>query len=207
MRKRLTVTSLAVLFVVGMLVGSALAASPQPALVDLSKVNSHIVIDLRYATENNFLKTKVYTGADETRCFVLEPLARKLDLAQKALEKDGLGLRVYDGFRPVAVQKRMWAIMPDARYVANPYKGGSLHNRGAAVDLTLVDSKGQEIEMPTPFDTFAERAWQFSMEPTPQQRANRMLLRGVMVQVGLEYIRTEWWHYQLPDADKYPILP
>jgi D-alanyl-D-alanine dipeptidase len=101
----------------------------------------------------------------------------------------------------------MWQLMPKPGYVANPFAGGSHHNRGAAVDLTLVDANGHELEMPTGFDTFTERAHQFSKEPTPTQRANRLLLRMVMEKVGLVPIRTEWWHFQLPDAKKYPIIP
>lgn len=178
-------------------------ANPAAGLVNLEEINSHIMIDLKYATPDNFLKQKVY---EDLNCYVLVPLARKLDKAQKILEQDGLGLKVFDGYRPLAVQKKMWSIMPDSRFVANPNTSGSIHNRGAAVDLTLVDSEGNELDMPTPFDSFAQRAYQFSKEPTPQQRANRMLLRKVMMEVGLEYISTEWWHYQLPSGKEYPIL-
>jgi D-alanyl-D-alanine dipeptidase len=179
------------------------AASPAEGLVNLKEVNPHIIIDLKYATTDNFLKQKVY---DDLNCYVLKTLAVKLDKAQRILEHDGLGLKVFDGYRPLSVQRKMWAIVPDSRYVADPNKGGSIHNRGAAVDLTLVDSDGKELEMPTPFDSFAERAAQFSKEPTVQQRANRMLLRHVMQEVGLQLIQTEWWHYQLPDGNKYPVI-
>lgn len=172
-------------------------------LVNLKEINPHINIDLKYATPDNFLKQKVY---EDTNCYVLAVLAQKLDKAQKILEQDGLGLKIFDGFRPLSVQKKMWVIVPDARFVANPNTGGSIHNRGAAVDLTLVDSEGKELEMPTPFDSFTERAYQFSKVPTLQQRANRMLLRKVMLEVGLEYIRTEWWHFQLPNGKSYPII-
>ncbi|HOJ78994.1 MAG TPA: D-alanyl-D-alanine dipeptidase [Bacillota bacterium] len=172
-------------------------------LVDLAQVNPRIIIELKYATTDNFLKQKIYT---DNTCYVLGILANKLDQAQKLLEQDGLGLKVYDGYRSVEAQKKMWAICPDPRYVANPYKGGSNHCRGAAVDLTIIDKDGNEMEMPTPFDTFAERAHQYSLAPTSQQRLNRMLLRTVMKQVGLQSIRTEWWHYQLPNANKYPII-
>ena len=179
------------------------AASGKAGLVDLSAVNPRIITDLRYATADNFLHEPVYP---DKRCLVLEPLARKLDQAQKLLELDGLGLKVYDGFRSVAIQRKMWALLPDSRYVANPNKGGSMHNRGAAVDLTLADAAGRELEMPTAFDAFTERAGQYSKEPTSQQRANRMLLRQVMQGVGLACIKTEWWHYQLPNAGQYAII-
>lgn len=200
---RIAIGSLLILALLSLLVPASLGGETRPGLVELSSVNPRIVIDLKYATTDNFLGEKVYT---DRRCLVLEPLARKLDQAQKLLERDGLGLKVYDGFRSLAVQKKMWAILPDARYVANPYGNGSMHNRGAAVDLTLVDATGQELAMPTAFDSFTERAAQYSKTPTAQQRANRMLLRLVMQEVGLVPITTEWWHYQLPDARQYPLL-
>lgn len=184
-------------------VNIAYSSSSTNNLVNLKEINSHIIIDLKYATTDNFLKQKVY---DDSNCYVLLILAQKLDKAQKILEQDGLGLKVFDGFRPLSVQKKMWVIEPDSRFVANPNTGGSIHNRAAAVDLTLVDSEGKELDMPTPFDSFAERAYQFSKEPTPQQRTNRMLLRKIMSEVGLEYIQTEWWHYQIPNGKEYPIL-
>lgn len=171
--------------------------------MNLKEVNPRIIIDLKYATTDNFIKQKVY---NDPNCYILKPLAQKLDKAQKLLEQDGLGLKVFDGYRSLSAQRKMWAIVPDSRYVADPNKGGSIHNRGAAVDLTLVDTEGRELEMPTPFDSFEGRAAQFSKEPTSQQRANRMLLRYVMREVGLQYIQTEWWHYQLPDGKTYPVI-
>lgn len=189
--------------IIGLLLCVTFGYAQNYLLVNIVQINPHIVVDLKYATTDNFLKEKVYN--DKT-CYVLEVLATKLDTAQKLLEKDGLGLKIFDGYRSVAVQQKMWAIMPDSRYVANPNKGGSNHNRGVAVDLTLVDSEGREIEMPTPFDTFSERSHQYSMTPTPQQRVNRMLLRSVMKEVGLTTVSTEWWHYQLPNAQKYPMI-
>lgn len=186
------------------LIGSVFPASSGTSLVNLKEYSPQIIIDLKYATADNFLKEKVYP--DSSNCYVLQTLAKKLDQAQKVLEQDGVGLKIYDGLRPLEIQKKMWAIVPDSRFVANPNTGGSIHNRGAAVDLTLVDLDGNELEMPTPFDSFSERAYQLSTEPTPQQRANRMLLRRLMQAVGLEYIKTEWWHYQLPNGKQYPII-
>lgn len=179
------------------------ASAVKEPLVNLAEVNPHIVIDMKYATADNFMKQKVY---DDARCFLLKSLAQKLDTAQERLERDGLGLKVFDAFRPISVQKKMWAAYPHEGYVANPYTGASHHNRGAAVDLTLVDRNGSPLNMPTPFDTFSERAAQFSLAPTAQQRCNRALLREVMEGVGLVPIRTEWWHYQLPNAGQYPAL-
>jgi D-alanyl-D-alanine dipeptidase len=202
-RHKALVMVLTVLIITLLINNISWAASTIGKLVNLSLINPRIVIEMKYATADNFLKQPVYI---DKKCYVLEKLAYKLDLAQKMLEQDGLGLKVFDGYRPLNVQKQMWALKPDARFVADPSRGGSIHNRGAAVDLTLVDATGKELDMPTPFDSFELRAGQFSMEPTAQQRANRALLRQVMQRVGLEYLKTEWWHYQLPNGKQYPLL-
>ncbi|CAD5909701.1 D-alanyl-D-alanine dipeptidase [Planktothrix rubescens] len=124
-------------------------------LVDIKSVNLNIRHDIRYATTNNFLKKKIYSVP---RCLLRSDVAQRLSRVQQDLEKMGLGLKVYDCYRPLSVTRQMWAILPDTRYVANPAKG-SRHNRGAAVDLTLVDlHTGAELEMPTAFDDFTDKA-------------------------------------------------
>jgi len=178
-------------------------ASVNTGLVELSSLNPKILQELRYATPNNFLKTAVYT---DNRCRLLADVAGKLAQVQERLEEEGLGLKVYDCYRPPSVQKKMWELVPDERYVANPNAGGSNHNRGAAVDLTLVDSQGKELEMPTEFDAFVPEAAHYSLAVPAEKRAHRMLLRTVMEGVGLEAFETEWWHYQLPGAKSLPIV-
>ena len=171
-------------------------------LVDIEQVNPNILLDIRYATSNNFLNEPVYPAA---RCFVLEPVAIRLDSVQRELEARGLGLKIFDGYRPHSVSRKMWQILPDDRYVANPEKG-SRHNRGAAVDLTLVDSSGLEMEMPTGFDDFSEKA-SHSYEQLPDHvKANRNLLKEIMIKYGFKPLETEWWHYDLIGYDRYPIL-
>ena len=171
-------------------------------LVDMEQVNPNILLDIRYATPNNFLNEAVYPAA---RCFVLEPVAIRLDSVQRELEARGLGLKIFDGYRPHSVTRKMWQILPDERYVANPEKG-SRHNRGAAVDLTLVDSSGVELEMPTEFDDFSENA-SHSYEQLPDHiKANRNLLKEIMIKYGFMPLETEWWHYDLIGYDRYPIL-
>lgn len=192
---------LVICWLAGVPAGQQLAVRPE--LVDIAEFSPRIVVDLKYATADNFLKKPVY---DSARCLVHKDLAVRLDRAQKILEKDGLGLKIYDGYRPVEVQRKMWKLIPDERYVANPWKGGSMHNRGVAADLTLVDREGEELEMPTAFDTFSPRSHQWHQESLVQQRANRALLRTVLREVGLEPLETEWWHYQLPNARDYPVL-
>lgn len=173
-----------------------------PEMVDIHRMNPSIILDIRYATPNNFLHKAVYKQA---RCFLVKEAAERLNEVQKELQTIGLGLKVFDGYRPLSVQKKMWAILPDPGYVANP-KHGSRHNRGSAVDLTLVDSTGKELEMPTPFDSFSKRAHQDYMKLPARVRQNRWILRTVMEKHGFEPIRTEWWHYNLKNWHKYPIM-
>jgi D-alanyl-D-alanine dipeptidase len=171
-------------------------------LVDISTVNSRIILDIKYATKNNFLNQAVYSSP---RCFVLKTVALKLDSIQQELESHGLGLKIYDGYRPYSVTKLMWEILQDERYVANP-KNGSRHNRGAAVDLTIVDSSGHEIEMPTGFDDFTDKASHNYMDLPQTVIDNRNLLKSIMQKYGFTPIQSEWWHYDLKDYAKFPIL-
>ncbi len=171
-------------------------------LIDIKRVNSDILLDIRYATTNNFLHEAVYPSA---RCFVLEPVAMRLDSIQRELETRGLGLKIFDGYRPFSVTQKMWEILPDDRYVANP-KNGSRHNRGAAVDLTLVDSTGRELEMPTAFDDFSERAAHDYRDLPEHVLENRRLLKEIMEKYGFLPLNSEWWHYDLKNYQQYPIL-
>lgn len=171
-------------------------------LVDIQTINPRIVLDIRYATENNFLKEKVYSSP---RCFVRSLVGQKLDSIQSELELQGLGLKIFDGYRPFRVTKKMWEILPDERYVANP-KIGSRHNRGAAVDVSLVNSAGTELQMPTDFDDFSEAAAHEYTELSQEQISNRELLRSVMEKYGFQSIKTEWWHYDLKNHTNYSIL-
>ncbi len=173
-----------------------------PEMVDIHKMNPSIILDIRYATSHNFLHQPVYKQA---RCFLVKEAAERLNAVQKELQSIGLGLKVFDGYRPLSVQKKMWSIMPDPGYVANP-KHGSRHNRGSAVDVTLVDSTGHELQMPTPFDSFSERAHQNFQHLPAKVRQNRWILRTVMEKHGFVPIRTEWWHYNLKNWKKYPIM-
>ena len=173
-----------------------------PEFVDIQKMNPSIILDIRYATNNNFLHRPVYKQA---RCFLVKEAAFKLNEVQKELQTLGLGLKIFDGYRPLSVQKKMWKIMPDARYVANPAKG-SRHNRGCAVDLTLVDSTGHELPMPTEFDNFTKRAHHNYMKLPANIRLNRWILKTVMEKHGFKPISSEWWHYDMVGWKKYPVM-
>lgn len=170
-------------------------------LVNIQSINSRILIDIRYATPNNFVGRPVYSCA---KCFLRRKVALKLDLIQKQLEKIGLGLKLWDGYRPFSVQKIFWKVFPDERYVASPYKG-SRHNRGAAVDLTLVDKEGKELRMPTDFDDFTLKAHRDYQRLPKDVIYNRLLLENVMSEQGFIPLPTEWWHFDDPDGEKYPI--
>ena len=171
-------------------------------LVDIRTVNRNIRLDIRYATANNFLKRKLYSTA---KCALRSSVAQKLALVQTDLEKVGLGLKVYDCYRPFSVTKQMWEVLPDPNYVANPTRG-SRHNRGAAVDLTLVDRTGKELEMPTPFDDFTAKAHRDYAGGSAQSRKNRQLLEDAMKKQGFIGITTEWWHFDSEDWQKFAIL-
>lgn len=171
-------------------------------LVDIKTVNRNILLDIRYATTNNFLKRKLYPSA---RCLLRSSVAQKLSQVQQNLEKIGLGLKVYDCYRPLSVTRQMWEAMPDPRYVANPAQG-SRHNRGAAVDVTLVDRNGKELEMPTEFDNFTEKAYRDYQGGSAASRKNSQLLEKVMREGGFVPLATEWWHFDAEDSQKFSIL-
>lgn len=182
------------------LFASALFA--QSDLVNVWKLDTTITLDIRYATENNFTGKKVY---DEAKFFLRNEPAMKILEVQKELKALELGLKIFDGYRPLSVQKKFWEIMPDERYVADPKKG-SRHNRGAAVDLTLVDKYGNEIPMPTPYDDFTEKASRDYMDLSSQIIINRKFLEDLLAKYGFIGLPTEWWHFDYKGWEKYDIL-
>ena len=172
-------------------------------LVDLSLVVPTIRVELRYATANNFTHTRIY--AVDARCLVRPEVATRLDKVQRALAKERLGVLVYDCWRPLAAQQKLWAARPDPRYVADP-KRGSRHGRGAAVDVTLVDDRGHELEMPTPWDDATARAHRDSVAATPAAIANRARLEAAMEAAGFVGLSTEWWHFDARGWPRYAQL-
>jgi len=172
-------------------------------LVDIRKIEPTIVVDLRYATENNFTQHKVYTF---TTCYLLEETAQALKNVQQELKVMGLGLKIWDGFRPMAAQWKFWDLVPDPRYVSDPHKGGR-HTRGTTVDLTLIDLQtGHEILMPTGFDDFTQKAWSSCQDLPEKAIHNRNILHTVMQKHGFSPIKTEWWHFDLQNWQNYPVL-
>jgi D-alanyl-D-alanine dipeptidase len=178
-----------------------LQSKAQAGVVDATKAAPGIRLDIRYATANNFTKQKLYNNA---ACLLRPATAQKLARAQQEFERQQLGLKVFDCYRPLEVQKKLWALVPDERYVADPAKG-SRHNRGATVDVTLVRRDGRELQMPTGYDDFTERAHRSFAALPAGVIANRSLLEAVMTKHGFVGLPTEWWHFDDADWQKYPI--
>ena len=170
-----------------------LATAPK-GWIELAKSDASIPLDIRYATTNNFMKQQVYTCG---RCFLKAEAAEAIVKAHKILQKKGYGgLKMFDCYRPRPVQYKLWKIVPDARYVANPKKG-SMHNRGFAVDLTIIDKDGKELDFGTGYDDFTEKAHGNYTKFSKQILDNRQLLNETMEAVGLQGTTTEWWHFSL----------
>jgi D-alanyl-D-alanine dipeptidase len=183
--------------------GAAGAAPPRAGrLVDVARLDATIRIEMRYAGTDNFLRRRLY---DAPRCLLRPDAARRLIRVQARLAERGLGLKVWDAYRPYRVQFLMWKAVPDERYVADPRKG-SLHNRGAAVDVTLVDAAGRELDMGSAHDDFSERAHPDAAGISRDARRSRRILRDAMAAEGFEQLRTEWWHFNAPGAARHPLL-
>jgi zinc D-Ala-D-Ala dipeptidase len=174
-------------------------------LVELVRVEPGIHTDVRYATARNFVGRPVYA---EARVFLQREAAEAVARAHRALAAQGYGLLVFDGYRPWSVTRLFWEVTPPRLrgFVADPRKG-SRHNRGCAVDLTLFDlATGAEVDMPSPYDDFTEKAAQQYAGATPAQAAHRKVLRDAMMHEGFLLYPSEWWHYDYDDWREYPIL-
>ena len=161
--------------------------------VNLKDYSSDFVYDMKYATVDNFLKAKVYDCAE---CFLRLKNVNALIEANKKFIKKGYRIKLFDCYRPLDIQKRMWEIVSNPEYVANPATG-SIHNRGGAVDITLVDRSGNELEMGTTFDFFGKEASHNYTNFSPKIINNRKLLKSVMIESGFNSFDSEWWHYNL----------
>jgi D-alanyl-D-alanine dipeptidase len=194
---------LAPIFAAILLVAGCKAPNDSGAeLVDVQRAVPGVVLDIRYATTNNFTGQQLYPSS---KCYLRRATAEKLAAVQEELRPMGFGVKVFDGYRPLSVQRKMWQVYPHEGYVANPKKG-SRHNRGAAVDLTLIRTNGAEVLMPSPYDSFTETAHRNSTNAPPEALANRDLLERVMVKHGFEGLPTEWWHFDDRAWRKYPLM-
>ena len=176
---------------------------PEPeesAFVRVLDYIPHARQELRYATEDNFTGQAIYGFCE---VYLRYGTVKKLMLVAEELEGQGFYLKIWDGFRPVSAQFRLWEVYPDPTYVANPETGYSSHSRGNTVDLTLVDENGQELEMPTGFDDFSAKADRDYSDCTESAAANARLLEETMKKYGFTPYYGEWWHFF--DTDSYPV--
>ncbi len=181
----------------------SIAENRNKELVDLEKFIPGIRLDVRYATTNNFSKQAVY---DQARAFARLPVAAALKNVQAELSKSGLGLKIFDAYRPYRVTVKFFQLASDKNFVANP-KNGSRHNRGCAVDLTLIDLKsGKELKMPTSYDSFEAAASPGFKNLPSEVIKNRDLLISVMQGHGFRVLDNEWWHFDFRDWKSYELL-
>jgi D-alanyl-D-alanine dipeptidase len=186
----------------------ALAADPgaaEPPLLDVATILPDAVLDLRYATDRNFTGAALYPAG--ARCLLRPEVAARLVRAAAQLREDGFRLRLYDCYRPLSVQRVLWARYPQKGFVADPDHGGSNHNRGAAVDVGLADPQGGTVELPTDFDAFGDRARVDAVKGVSKAaQKHRAVLRAAMEAAGFRVNRAEWWHYDAPEAHGAPLL-
>ncbi|HUL58279.1 MAG TPA: M15 family metallopeptidase [Anaeromyxobacteraceae bacterium] len=180
-----------------------LLLSGAPSLVDVRARIPDAVLDLRYATERNFLGRAVYPAG--APCLLQAPVADRLARAAARLRQENLRLVLWDCYRPLAVQREMWKVVPRPGYVADPAKGSN-HNRGAAVDVAVAGPDGAPVPLPTEFDTFSPAAHAGAKDVPPPARKNRDRLRAAMEAEGFRVNRMEWWHFDAPEARGAPVL-
>ena len=174
-------------------------------MIELKSAIPGLLYDLRYAGTGNFMKRRMYPkGTDIT--FMRMAAVQGLQKVQKELNEKGLGLKIFDAYRPYSVTEKFWELVKDERYVANPAKGSG-HNRGIAVDLTIINlSTKEELDMGTGFDNFSDTAHSTYTQLPASVIQNRQLLRSLMEKNGFKVLDTEWWHFYLPGSDKYELL-
>ena len=172
-------------------------------LVDIASISTEFDYEIRYATPNNFIGETLYACAI---CLLQPEVAEALDQANQYFCELGYKIKLYDCYRPLDVQKKMWGKVPRATYVANPYDKGSIHNKGAAVDITLVTLEGCYVEMGTDYDFFGREAHIDNYNLPKEVLANRKILIEGMQKHGFKTVRTEWWHYSFRKNWSYPTL-
>lgn len=176
---------------------------PRKQLINLAAYIPGIILDIRYATTNNFTGEQIYRLP---RAYARLPVAEALKRAQEELKQLGLGIKVYDAYRPYKATVRFYEVYRDTTYVASPYRG-SRHNRGCAVDITLVNiSTGEELKMPTEYDSFKKEAWPTAPVKDSEIRKNRDLLITTMEKHGFKVYNSEWWHFDFVGWENFEIL-
>lgn len=182
---------------------NTVASDPKKELVDLADFIPNVVLDIRYATTNNFTGERIY---ELPMAYARRPVAEGLRKAQREFNALGLGLKIFDAYRPYGATVKFYEVYRDTTYVASPYRG-SRHNRGCAVDVTLIDLRsGEELRMPTAYDSFNRNAWPSTPIKDDEARKNRELLIKVMQKYGFRVNSSEWWHFDFIGYRKYEIL-
>jgi D-alanyl-D-alanine dipeptidase len=182
---------------------ASIKTDPNNELVEIKKAIPNIKLDIRYATKNNFMQQVMYKQA---RAFARKPVVESLKKIQKELNKKGYGLKIFDGYRPYAITVEFYKKASDKNFVANPAKG-SKHNRGCAVDLTLINLKtGKEILMPTPYDSFSAAAAAKYENVSPEAKKNRDFLITIMRKYKMNVLENEWWHYDFSGWKNYDLM-
>ena len=177
-------------------------ADSNKQMVEIKSLAPGIVYELKYATDKNFMRRNMYPGKTNYT-FLRLPAARALARVQKELNEKGMGLKIFDAYRPYSVTEKFWELVLNEKYVADPKKGSG-HNRGIAVDLTIIYShNGKELQMPTGFDNFSDTAHHTFMNIPFEALQNRKILKDVMEKNGFKMFDTEWWHYSWPDEKNY----
>lgn len=177
--------------------------NPDNELIDIKKAIPSIVLDIRYATKNNFMQQVMYKQA---RAFARKPVVEQLKKIQSILKKKGYGLKIFDAYRPYEITLAFWEKASDKNFVANPAKG-SKHNRGCAVDLTIIDLKtGKDVPMPTPYDSFEAAAAPHYDKLPAEIIANRDFLIATMQANGFKVIYNEWWHFDFNGWQNYDLM-
>jgi len=195
------------LFVLGFLFSSSrfqaqnLESISDSTFVNLKDYSADFVYDMKYATTDNFINAKVYDCAE---CFLRLKTVKALLKANSKFIQKGFRIKIFDCYRPLYIQKKMWKIVSNPAYVADPAKG-SIHNRGGAVDITLVDSNGNELDMGTSFDFFGLEAAHDFKNLSDEVKKNRSLLKKIMKKSNFVPFNSEWWHYNLKNASKDKI--
>lgn len=191
------ILQLSLVLVLGLIASSAalyseLAPANQEGWTNVKSLESSIALDIRYATTNNFMGEKIYDCAE---CYLRTEVAQAIARVHRALKAKGYGgLKMYDCYRPHSAQWKLWKKVPNPQYVADPRKG-SMHNRGSAVDLTVIDKNGKELDMGTGYDVFDKKAYiDYTSHPATINN-NRKLLQEAMIAEGFRTTRTEWWHF------------
>jgi D-alanyl-D-alanine dipeptidase len=178
---------------------------PDKKMTELKALIPGLVYNLRYATSNNFMKRLMYPAGTHVT-FLRAPAAKALQKVQEELNKKGMGLKIFDAYRPYSVTVKFWELVKDERYVANPSRGSG-HNRGIAIDLTLIEYvNGRELEMGTDFDNFSDTAHHGFNRLPEKTLNNRALLKTTMEKNGFKAYNDEWWHYTFSDGKQYEIL-